>query len=146
MRTLLKITITPLLGIVVLTVVLAVLASCEKPKEMTMENGLKITDITVGDGLTAEKLDLVTVQYTGTLEDGSIFDSSKNPGREPFRFTLGVGQVISGWDQGVAGMKVGGHRRLVIPPELGYGSQGAGKAIPPNAVLTFDVELLKVEK
>jgi len=111
-----------------------------------MENGLKITDITVGDGLTAEKLDLVTVQYTGTLEDGSIFDSSKNPGREPFRFTLGVGQVISGWDQGVAGMKVGGHRRLVIPPELGYGSQGAGKAIPPNAVLTFDVELLKVEK
>lgn len=111
-----------------------------------MDNGLKITDITIGKGLTAEKLDLVTVQYTGTLEDGSVFDSSKDPGRQPFRFTLGVGQVIRGWDQGVNGMKVGGRRKLVIPPELGYGSQGAGKVIPPNATLTFEVKLLKVEK
>lgn len=125
---------------------LMILASCGKPEEITMDNGLKITDITIGKGLTAEKLDLVTVQYTGTLEDGSVFDSSKDPGRQPFRFTLGVGQVIRGWDQGVNGMKVGGRRKLVIPPELGYGSQGAGKVIPPNATLTFEVKLLKVEK
>ncbi len=111
-----------------------------------MENGLRITDVKTGEGPIAEKLDLVTVHYTGTFEDGTIFDSSKNPGREPFQFTLGVGQVITGWDQGIAGMKVGGQRKLVIPPHLAYGSEGAGGVIPPNATLTFDVELLKVEK
>ena len=85
------------------------------------------------------------MNYTGTLEDGSIFDSSLNPGREPFTFTLGVGSVIKGWDLGVKDMKVGGKRKLTIPPELGYGDKGAGNVIPPGATLIFEVELLEVE-
>lgn len=110
-----------------------------------MSNDLKIEDIIVGEGVEANDFNKVIVNYTGSLEDGSIFDSSLNPGREPFSFTLGVGSVIKGWDIGVKGMKVGGKRKLTIPPELGYGENGAGDVIPPGATLIFEVDLLNVE-
>lgn len=103
---------------------------------------LQIEDKVVGTGDEAVTGKSVTVHYTGTFEDGRSFDSSV--GRGPFSFKLGAGQVIKGWDQGVAGMKVGGKRRLVIPSELGYGSRGAGGVIPPDTTLVFDVELLAV--
>jgi len=106
--------------------------------------GLVIEDVKTGDGAVAEANKLVSVHYTGTLENGQKFDSSKDRG-EPFEFTLGIGQVIKGWDQGVQGMKVGGVRKLTIPPELGYGERGAGNVIPPNSVLHFEVELLDVK-
>ena len=112
-----------------------------------LPNGLKYTDTTVGTGDEATRGKKVTVHYTGWLynngEKGKKFDSSVDRG-EPFSFSLGGGQVIPGWDQGVAGMKVGGKRTLIIPANLGYGARGAGGAIPPNATLMFDVELLKV--
>ncbi|MFH1162296.1 MAG: FKBP-type peptidyl-prolyl cis-trans isomerase [Candidatus Jorgensenbacteria bacterium] len=99
----------------------------------------------MGTGAEAKAGDTVTVHYTGTLTDGKKFDSSLDRG-QPFSFLLGAGQVIRGWDLGVAGMKVGGKRRLTIPPELGYGSRGAGGgAIPPNATLIFEVQLLDVK-
>ena len=110
-----------------------------------MDNGLVIENIVVGEGSEAQDHSKVVGNYTGSLEDGSIFDSSLNPGRDPFTFTLGVGSVIKGWDLGVRGMKVGGKRKLTIPSDLGYGSQGAGKVIPPDATLIFEVELLEVE-
>lgn len=109
-------------------------------------------DLKVGSGDVAKENKTAVVHYTGWLEDkkkpdhkGAEFDSSQKPGREPFTFTLGAGQVIKGWDKGVVGMKVGGIRRLVIPPALGYGERGAPGAIPPNATLVFDIELLKVQ-
>jgi FKBP-type peptidyl-prolyl cis-trans isomerase len=108
-------------------------------------NELKIEDEVVGTGAEAVSGKKITVNYTGTLTDGTKFDSSLNPGRTPFEFTLGAGEVIQGWDQGFAGMKVGGKRKLTIPPTLGYGETGAGGVIPPNATLIFEVELLKVE-
>jgi len=111
---------------------------------------LQVTDILVGTGATATAGNTITVHYTGWLYDekasqyrGKQFDSSI--GKTPFSFKLGVGQVIAGWDQGVVGMKVGGKRTLIIPSALGYGSTGAGSAIPPNAALVFDVELLSVQ-
>lgn len=109
----------------------------------TMENGLKIEDEVVGTGPEAVSGKKVTVNYTGTLVDGTKFDSSYDHG-VPFTFNLGAGQVIAGWDQGVAGMKVGGKRKLTIPPALGYGAQSAG-SIPPNSTLIFEVKLLGVE-
>ncbi|MCW8827110.1 MAG: FKBP-type peptidyl-prolyl cis-trans isomerase [Gammaproteobacteria bacterium] len=104
---------------------------------------LIIEDLTVGEGDEATTGQRITVHYTGTLEDGTKFDSSKDR-NDPFVFTLGVGQVIKGWDEGFSGMKVGGSRKLTIPPEMGYGARGAGGVIPPNATLIFDVELLAV--
>ncbi|MBV8199983.1 MAG: FKBP-type peptidyl-prolyl cis-trans isomerase [Acidobacteria bacterium] len=112
-------------------------------KEIVTPSGLKYTDLKVGAGAEAKAGDAVQVHYTGWLVDGTKFDSSRDSNR-PFRFKLGAGQVIKGWDEGVAGMKVGGKRKLTIPPELGYGRQGAGSVIPPGATLIFEVELLGV--
>ena len=126
-----------------LAVFVFVVIGCEN-KEIFMDNGLIIEDLIIGVGTTAEKYGIVTVHYTGKLQDGTVFDSSQRIGQEPFRFTLGVGQVIDGWDQGIIGMKVGGHRKLKIHPKLGYGSQDKG-VIPPNSTLIFKVELLEVE-
>ena len=106
-------------------------------------SGLTIEDLVVGTGDAAKSGQRVSVHYTGWTTDGKKFDSSKDRG-QPFSFGLGRGEVIRGWDEGVAGMKVGGKRKLTIPPELGYGSRGAGKVIPPNATLLFEVELLAV--
>ena len=109
--------------------------------------GLQITDTRLGSGAEARKGHTVTVHYTGWLYDngqqGAKFDSSRDR-NDPFQFPLGGGMVIKGWDEGVAGMKVGGQRTLIIPPEMGYGARGAGGVIPPNATLKFDVELLGV--
>jgi FKBP-type peptidyl-prolyl cis-trans isomerase FkpA len=105
---------------------------------------LKIEDIKVGEGAVAEAGKQVVVHYTGTLTDGTKFDSSVDR-NEPFTFSLGAGQVIKGWDEGVKGMKIGGKRKLTIPPSLGYGEAGAGGVIPPNATLIFEVELLDVK-
>ncbi len=107
----------------------------------TTTSGLQYTDEVVGAGDTAKSGQTVSVHYTGWLTDGKKFDSSKDR-NQPFSFKLGAGQVIRGWDEGVAGMKIGGKRRLVIPAELGYGARGASGAIPPNATLIFEVELL----
>ena len=113
-----------------------------------MPNGLKYTDTKTGDGATATPGSKVSVHYTGWLynndKKGAKFDSSVDRGK-PFEFKLGAHQVIAGWDEGVAGMRVGGKRTLIIPPELGYGARGAGGVIPPNATLMFDVELLGVQ-
>ena len=117
----------------------------KKEKEVKTKSGLRYVDQKVGTGDKAEKGDTVTVHYTGWLKSGRKFDSSKDRG-DPFKFELGAGRVIKGWDEGVAGMKVGGKRKLIIPPELGYGARGAGDVIPPNATLIFEVELLKVAK
>jgi peptidylprolyl isomerase len=106
-------------------------------------SGLRYRDDREGDGQEARAGDHVVVHYTGTLENGKKFDSSRDRGK-PFEFALGTGTVIRGWDEGVAGMKVGGRRTLVIPAELGYGSRGAGGVIPPNATLVFDVELVEI--
>jgi FKBP-type peptidyl-prolyl cis-trans isomerase FkpA len=105
-------------------------------------SGLYVQDLTTGKGAEAARGKTVDVHYTGWLADGKEFDSSR--GNDPFSFTLGQGRVIAGWDEGVAGMKVGGKRRLVLPPELGYGEAGAGGVIPPGATLVFEVELLGV--
>ncbi len=111
--------------------------------ETVTPSGLTYVDLMVGTGDTAKSGDLVVVHYTGWLTNGSKFDSSVDR-REPFSFNLGAGRVIKGWDEGVAGMKVGGKRKLTIPPGLGYGARGAGGVIPPDATLVFDVELLEV--
>jgi len=132
---------------------LALVVGCSSPaassgasagKEVTMADGLKFTDDQVGTGAEATSGKTATVHYTGWLTDGTKFDSSKDHG-QPFSFPVGGGRVIKGWDEGVVGMKVGGKRTLTIPPELGYGSRGAGGVIPPNATLKFEVELLDVK-
>jgi FKBP-type peptidyl-prolyl cis-trans isomerase len=117
----------------------------QEGKTVELTDGLKYTDVKVGDGAAALNGYIISVQYTGWLykngAKGAKFDSSRDAGK-PFTFKLGGGQVIKGWDEGVVGMKVGGQRTLIIPPELAYGSKGAGGVIPPNATLIFDVELL----
>jgi FKBP-type peptidyl-prolyl cis-trans isomerase len=125
---------------------------CGKDKKTSYDSGptatgstpaVQITDELIGAGAEAQQGDTLVVHYTGTLSDGTKFDSSIDR-NEPFEFTLGAGEVIQGWEQGFAGMKVGGKRRLVIPPELAYGEVGAGDSIPPGATLTFEVELLEI--
>ncbi|MEH1935932.1 MAG: FKBP-type peptidyl-prolyl cis-trans isomerase [Nostoc sp.] len=111
---------------------------------VTTPSGLKYVELKEGTGATPQPGQTVEVHYVGTLEDGTKFDSSRDRG-QPFSFKIGVGQVIKGWDEGLSTMKVGGRRQLIIPPELGYGSRGAGGVIPPNAILHFDVELLGVK-
>ena len=112
--------------------------------EVTTPTGLVYVDEVVGTGNSPHPGQTVSVHYTGWLTNGQKFDSSLDRG-QPFQFVLGQGQVIRGWDEGVAGMKVGGKRKLIIPPDLGYGARGAGGAIPPNAKLIFDVQLLGIQ-
>jgi len=128
--------------IIGLIIFLLILISIGNKEEKSMELEIKVLKEGVGDQK-AKSGDFVKVHYTGTLEDGTKFDSSVDRD-EPFDFTLGVGQVIQGWDQGVEGMKVQEKRKLTIPPELGYGERGAGSTIPPNSVLIFEVELLEI--
>ena len=118
-------------------------AGCSKDKEV-MNGELIIEDLKVGEGSEVVKYNIVTVNYTGWLTDGTKFDSSLNPGRSPFRFTVGGGQVIKGWDEGLIGMKVGGKRKLTIPPSMGYGNQDMG-VIPSNSTLIFEIDLLIIE-
>ena len=116
----------------------------KKSQYTTTDSGLRYRIFKEGTGPKPEKGDKVKVHYTGKLTDGTVFDSSK--GRGPFEFKVGTGQVIRGWDEGVVDMKVGEVRELVIPPNLGYGSRGAGNLIPPNSTLVFEVEMLEIVK
>jgi FKBP-type peptidyl-prolyl cis-trans isomerase len=116
----------------------------ESTAPITTDSGLVIEELVIGSGAEAKAGDTVIVHYTGWLTDGSKFDSSKDR-NDPFSFGLGRRQVIGGWDEGVQGMKIGGTRKLTIPPELGYGARGAGGVIPPNATLVFEVELLELQ-
>ncbi|HEY9853727.1 MAG TPA: FKBP-type peptidyl-prolyl cis-trans isomerase [Leptolyngbyaceae cyanobacterium] len=110
---------------------------------VTTPSGLKYVDLVEGTGATPKTGQTVVVHYTGTLENGKKFDSSRDR-NQPFSFKLGIGQVIKGWDEGLSTMHVGGRRQLIIPAELGYGARGAGGVIPPNATLIFDVELVEI--
>ena len=124
-------------------IIMILFAGCSKDKEI-MNGELIIEDLKVGEGSEVVKYNIVTVNYTGWLTDGTKFDSSLNPGRSPFRFTVGGGQVIKGWDEGLLGMKVGGKRKLTIPPSMGYGNQDMG-VIPSNSTLIFEIDLLIIE-
>ena len=124
-------------------IAMVLIAGCIKDKEV-MDGELIIEDLKVGEGTAVAQYNIVTVNYTGWLTDGTKFDSSLNPGRTPFRFTVGGGQVIKGWDEGLIGMKVGGKRKLTIPPNMGYGSQDMG-VIPSNSTLVFEIDLLIIE-
>ncbi len=117
----------------------------DEPKVVTTKSGLKYQELKVGTGGTAKAGDTVVVHYTGWLKNGKKFDSSLDR-KEPIEFKLGDGEVIKGWDEGLAGMKEGGKRKLIIPPDLAYGEKGRGKVIPPNAELTFEVELVKIKQ
>ena len=138
-----------MLVITILCLSFSMSASSEENKKMPdvqkTDSGLQYIVIEEGTGDKAVTGKKVKVHYTGKLEDGTEFDSSIKRG-QPIEFTLGVGQVIKGWDEGIGLMKEGGKRQLIIPPELGYGAAGAGNVIPPNSVLIFDVELVEVEK
>jgi FKBP-type peptidyl-prolyl cis-trans isomerase FkpA len=132
--------------VIAAVVVLVAIAPADDKKDdkvVTTDSGLKYEDLKVGEGDAAKKGDLVEVHYTGWLTNGKKFDSSVDR-KEPFAFKLGAGKVIKGWDEGVAGMKPGGKRKLTIPPELAYGKKGAGDDIPPDSTLVFEVELLKI--
>ncbi len=119
--------------------------SPESNKIIQMENGLKIQDLKVGTGSEAKAGDTISVNYVGSLENGTVFDASANHGG-PATFQIGVGQLIKGWDIGIPGMKIGGKRKLTVPPSLGYGSQNVGNGlIPPNSTLIFEVELVAVQ-
>jgi FKBP-type peptidyl-prolyl cis-trans isomerase len=138
-----------LFGAAVVAVVVAACAQSQAPsggggQEVTTASGLKYTDTKVGTGAEAKAGQTAVVHYTGWLTNGTKFDSSKDRG-QPFTFPLGGGRVIKGWDEGVQGMKVGGTRKLTIPANLGYGAQGAGGVIPPNATLVFEVDLLDLK-
>lgn len=113
------------------------------PQEVVTPSGLRYKDLQVGQGAEAAKGRTVEIHYTGWLGDNTKFDSSLDPSH-PFTFRIGIDDVIQGWHQGIAGMRVGGRRRLVVPPELGYGKQGMGRIVPPNATLVFEVELVNV--
>ncbi len=130
-------------ALLVLIVIFLMPCAGQAAKEVMVKtsSGLQYADLVVGNGREAHAGETATVHYTGTLVDGTKFDSSKDRNK-PFSFRLGAGHVIKGWDEGVEGMKIGGTRKLVIPPELGYGARGAGSTIPPNATLIFEVELL----
>jgi FKBP-type peptidyl-prolyl cis-trans isomerase len=117
--------------------------NAKEGEEITTPSGLKITDLKVGSGKEAKKGDVVVVNYTGWLKDGTKFDSSLDR-NEPLHFEVGESNIIKGWNEGVAGMRVGGKRKLVIPAELGYGPRGSPPKIPPNAELTFEIELLSI--
>ncbi len=135
---------------VVLSALLAVPAIAQEAmkgdgKVVTTASGLKYVDIVVGTGDSPAVGNVLYVHYTGTLENGKKFDSSLDRNKH-FEFMIGIGDVIKGWDEGIMTMKVGGKRKLIIPPNLGYGERGAGKVIPPNATLLFDIELLDVKK
>jgi len=114
-------------------------------REITTPSGLKYQDLVVGNGALAEPGMQVLVNYTGWLTDSTKFDSSLDPGRKPLAFTIGAGMVIRGWDEGVTGMRIGGRRRLVIPPELAYQERGYPPVIPPNATLVFEVQFVGVQ-
>jgi FKBP-type peptidyl-prolyl cis-trans isomerase len=133
-----------IIAILAFVVINRIIKSNQNKGMITTPSGLKYQDLVVGTGQEAKSGDSVTVNYTGWLDDGTKFDSSIDR-NQPFTFTLGTGGVIQGWDEGVVGMKVGGKRRLVIPPDLAYGSQGASGVIPPNATLTFEVDLLSIK-
>lgn len=143
MRNLIKLSGAVLLAMICVMPVHA--AETKVNKMTTTDSGLKYVDVVVGNGASPTRGKQVKVHYTGTLENGTKFDSSVDR-KKPFSFIIGIGQVIKGWDEGVMGMKVGGKRKLVIPANLGYGARGAGGVIPPNATLLFDVELLDVQK
>jgi|CXWL01.1.fsa_nt_gi FKBP-type peptidyl-prolyl cis-trans isomerase len=133
-------TLTPLAPLLALALFLPACGSTS-PSDSGGSGTLEIADITVGTGATAVAGDFLTVHYTGSLTNGSVFDTSV--GKAPFVFRLGAGAVIAGWDQGLVGMRVGGKRRLTIPPSLAYGAQGSGP-VPGNATIRFDVELLSI--
>ena len=136
-RSLLKVAVLSLALVVVPSVAFA------KSKTIKTSTGLQYQDLKLGKGPAAQKGQTVTIFYTGRLTDGRVFGTNK-PNNQPLTFPLGGHQVMPGWDEGVQGMKVGGARKLTIPPELGYGARGAGGVIPPNATLVFEVELLKI--
>ena len=146
-----------IIGVVIIALIGIVFVTTKKPESIasttsaptltiqpTSMQKLEITDQKIGTGSAVKKGDTVVIHYLGTLADGTKFDSSYDR-KAPFETQIGVGQVIQGWDEGVIGMQVGGKRKLVIPPEMGYGSQGAGNVIPPNATLTFEVELVGIK-